>query len=79
MPGVEILSPRLFNEFANRVPGKATDVVEALLADGVVAGVPFSRLDPKAGMDDVLLVAATETTTRDDIAAFAKALKGRTA
>ncbi|MDP2010578.1 MAG: aminomethyl-transferring glycine dehydrogenase subunit GcvPA [Phenylobacterium sp.] len=79
VPGVEILSPRFFNEFAIRVPGKAADVVEALLADGVVAGVPFSRLDPKAGMDDVLLVAATETTTRDDIAAFAKALKGRTA
>ncbi|MBP7649268.1 MAG: aminotransferase class V-fold PLP-dependent enzyme, partial [Phenylobacterium sp.] len=79
VPGVEILSPRFFNEFAIRVPGKAADVVEVLLADGVVAGVPFSRLDPKAGMDDVLLVAATETTTRDDIAAFAKALKGRAA
>ncbi|MBR7621142.1 aminomethyl-transferring glycine dehydrogenase subunit GcvPA [Phenylobacterium sp. 20VBR1] len=79
VPGVEILSPRFFNEFAIRVPGKAAEVVEALLADGVVAGVPFSRLDPKAGMDDVLLVAATETTTRGDIAAFAQALKGRTA
>ena len=33
------------------------------LADGVVAGVPYSRLDPHAGLDDVLLVAATETTT----------------
>ncbi|MDO8380855.1 aminomethyl-transferring glycine dehydrogenase subunit GcvPA [Phenylobacterium sp.] len=77
--GVEILSPRFFNEFAIRVPGRATQIVEDLLADGVVAGVPFSRLDPKAGMDDVLLVAATETTTRDDIAAFAKALHTRTA
>ena len=77
VPGVEILSPRFFNEFAIRVPGKATDLVEALLADDVVAGVPFSRLDPAAGMDDVLLVCATETTTSQDITAFAKALTRR--
>ena len=38
-----------------------------LLADGVVAGVPYSRLDPHAGLDDVLLLAATETTTAEDI------------
>jgi glycine dehydrogenase subunit 1 len=79
VPGVEILSPRVFNEFAIRVPGAAAAVVDALLADGVVAGAPFSRLDPKAGLDDVLLVAATETTTDKDIAAFAQALAGRIA
>ena len=32
-----------------------------MLADGIVAGVPYSRLDPHAGLDDVLLMAATET------------------
>jgi glycine dehydrogenase subunit 1 len=79
VPGVEILTPRFFNELAIRVPGGAAETVEALLADGVVAGVPFSRLDPKAGLDDVLLVCATETTTTEDIAAFAEALKGRAA
>jgi glycine dehydrogenase subunit 1 len=79
VPGVEILTPRFFNELAVRVPGGAAQTVEALLADGVVAGVPFSRLDPKAGLDDVLLVCATETTTTEDIAAFAQALKGRAA
>jgi glycine dehydrogenase subunit 1 len=78
VPGVEILTPRFFNEFAVRVPGGAAQAVEALLGDGIVAGVPFSRLDPKAGLDDVLLVAATETTTDADIAAFAQTLKGRT-
>ena len=77
VPGVEILTPRFFNEFAVRVPNGAAQTVEALLADGVVAGVPFSRLDPKAGLDDVLLVCATETTTSEDIAAFGQALKGR--
>jgi glycine dehydrogenase subunit 1 len=79
VPGVEVLTPRFFNEFAIRLKGDAAKTVEALLADGVVAGVPFSRLDPAAGMDDVLLVAATETTTTQDIQTFAQALAGRTA
>src|SRR5579859_5509724 len=73
---IEILAPRFFNEIAVRVPD-AAGTVEALLADGIVAGVPYSRLDPHAGMDDVLLPACTETTTSQDIAALAAALKGR--
>jgi glycine dehydrogenase subunit 1 len=40
----------------------------------VICGVPFSRLDPKAGMDDVLLAAATETTLPEDITIFARKL-----
>ena len=79
VPGVEVLTPRFFNELAIRVKGGAARTVEALLADDVVAGVPFSRLDPSAGLDDVLLVAATETTSTEDIQAFAQALAGRTA
>jgi glycine dehydrogenase subunit 1 len=79
--GVEVLTPRFFNEIAVRVPphakGGAAGVVEALLADDIVAGVPYSRLAPGAGMDDVLLLAATETTTSEDIAALSAALKGR--
>jgi len=69
-----VLTPRFFNEIAVRTPVAAAALVEACLADGVVAGVPFSRLDPHAGMDDLLLLAATETTTSDDIAALAAAL-----
>ena len=79
VPGVQVLTPRFFNEFAIRLKGDAAAAVDALLADSVVAGVPFSRLDPGAGMDDVLLVAATETTTTQDIQTFAQALAGRTA
>jgi glycine dehydrogenase subunit 1 len=75
--GVEILTPRFFNEIAVRLPGDAARITDALLADGVVAGVPFGRLAPGAGFDDVLLLAATETTTTDDIAALAGALKTR--
>jgi len=74
IPGVEVLTPRFFNEFAVRLPKPAAAVVNALAADGIIAGVPLSRLDPSAGMDDVLLVCATETTTHVDIADFAEAL-----
>jgi glycine dehydrogenase subunit 1 len=35
----------------------------------------MSRLDPKAGMDDVLITCATEMNTDSDIAAYADALK----
>lgn len=77
VPGVEVLTPRFFNEFAIRLPGSAAAMVEALLEDDILAGVPFGRLDPQAGMDDVLLVAATETTTPDHISAFAQALSRR--
>ncbi|MBI1199989.1 MAG: aminomethyl-transferring glycine dehydrogenase subunit GcvPA [Phenylobacterium sp.] len=75
--GLEVLTPRFFNEIAVRTPGPAAALVDALLADGIVAGVPFSRLDPAAGLDDVLLLAATETTTSEDIAALAAALARR--
>ena len=74
IPGVEILTPRFFNEFAVRLPANAAEVVETLAANGVIAGVPFSRLDPAAGLDDVLLVAATETTPDSDIVFFSKVL-----
>ncbi|MET3663772.1 aminomethyl-transferring glycine dehydrogenase subunit GcvPA [Caulobacter sp. 1776] len=74
VPGVQILTPRFFNEFAIRLPKNAADVVETLANNGVIAGVPFSRLDAGAGLDDVLLVAATETTLDVDITFFAKIL-----
>ena len=74
LPGVEVLTPRFFNEFAVRLPKKATEVVEALAEKRILAGVPYGRLAPAAGMDDVLLVAATEITTDADIAALKSAL-----
>ncbi len=74
VPGVEILTPRFFNEFAVRLPRDAAPLVDALAGEDILAGVPVSRLDPRAGMDDVLLVCATETTSRQEITAFANAL-----
>ncbi len=76
VPGVEILTERFFNEIAIRVPTNAAALVETLAGQGILAGVPVSRLSPKGGMDDVLLLCATETTTSSDIAALVAALKG---
>lgn len=73
--GVEVLNNSFFNEITVRLPKNANDVVETLAADGVLAGVPFSRLDPKAGLDDLLILAATEVVTSEDIDALANALR----
>ncbi|WP_127091337.1 aminomethyl-transferring glycine dehydrogenase subunit GcvPA [Aquabacter cavernae] len=75
LDGVAVLNSSFFNEFTIRVPGSAADVVETLAAKGILGGVPYSRLAPEAGLDDLILVAATETTTADDRMAYAAALK----
>jgi glycine dehydrogenase subunit 1 len=73
--GVKVLTRSFFNEFTISVPGKAADVAEKLAAKGVLGGVPFSRLAPEAGLDDLLIVANTEVNTDEDRAAFVAALK----
>lgn len=72
---VEVLNETFFNEFTLRVPGDAAALVEKMAARGVLAGVPVSRLLPRAGLDDLLLVAATEVNTDEDRDAFVAALK----
>jgi glycine dehydrogenase subunit 1 len=67
MPGFEVLTPRFFNEIAVRTPIPAADYVQVMADNNIMAGVPVSRLDPAAGMDDVLLMAVTETTRAVDI------------
>jgi glycine dehydrogenase subunit 1 len=79
IPGIEVLTPRFFNEFALRLPRPAAAVVEALAQRDILGGVPFSRLDPGAGLDDVLLVCATETTTHEDVESLAGALNAEIA
>ena len=75
LDGVDVLTGSFFNEFTLRLPRAAADVVDDLARDGVLAGVPVSRLYPGgAGLDDVLLVAVTETNTDDDMARLAAAL-----
>jgi glycine dehydrogenase subunit 1 len=73
-PGVSVLNEYFFNEFTVRTPRPAVEVVEALAQRGVIGGLPVSRLLPKAGLDDLIVVASTETNSDDDRAAYAKAL-----
>jgi glycine dehydrogenase subunit 1 len=76
IPGVQLLNRTFFNEFALRLPRPAAPVVEALAAKGVLAGVPVSRLYPgEPALADLLLVAATETNTEDEMARFEQGLR----
>jgi glycine dehydrogenase subunit 1 len=66
LPGVEVLNQSFFNEFTVRLSRPAAQVVEELAEQGILAGIPVSRLFPKAGLDDLLLVASTEVNTDED-------------
>ena len=72
--GVSVLNQSFFNEFTVKLPKPAAEIVEALAAKGILAGVPVSRLLPGPGLDDLLLVASTEINTNEDRAAFVAAL-----
>ena len=73
LPGVSLMTPSFFNEFALRLPRPAAPLVDALAARGILAGVPVSRLIPERPND--LLVTATELTTDADIDALDAALR----
>ena len=75
IPGVTVLNRTFFNEFTIRIPGKAADVIEALAKKGILGGVPFSRLEPQAGLNDLIVVASTDVNTDEDRAAYAEALR----
>lgn len=75
LPGVELVTDAFFNEFTLRLPKPASEVVEALAKKDILAGVPASRLYRGKGLDDLLIVAATETNTEADLGAFESALK----
>jgi glycine dehydrogenase subunit 1 len=68
VPGVRLVNRTFFNEFAVRLPQAAAEVVETLAAKGVLAGVPISRFYPdRDELTDLLLLAATEMTTTEDM------------
>jgi glycine dehydrogenase subunit 1 len=75
LPKVRVLNRAFFNEFTVRLAKPAAEVVDALAARGVLGGVPVSRLLPgRADLADLLLVAATETVTADDMDRLVQAL-----
>ncbi len=75
LPGIRLLNRSFFNEFTLELPVPAAAVVERLAGEGILAGVPLSRLEPNdANLVSLLLVAVTELTTEDEVAALAAAL-----
>ena len=76
VPGVEVLNTSFFNEFTIALPKPAAEVVEAMAAKGVIAGLPVSRLKPhRDDLANLAVVAATEVNTEEDRAAYVAALK----
>jgi glycine dehydrogenase subunit 1 len=74
--GVKVITETFFNEFAVTLPGSAAELVERLAAKGILGGVPASRLYPTwPELDTVLLLAATETNSDEEIDALAAALR----
>lgn len=75
IPGVELVTPVFFNEFTLRLPKPAAEAVDGLLESDVMGGVPASRLyGGSAECESLLMVAATETNTEDDISRYAREL-----
>jgi Glycine cleavage system protein P (pyridoxal-binding), N-terminal domain len=75
VPGVQLLNDSFFNEFTLRLPIPAAIAVERMAARGVLGGVPLSRLYPgETAVENLLLVAVTETNTEEDCAALTAAL-----
>jgi len=71
--GVELVNDTFFNEFTLRLSKDADEVVEALADKGILGGVPVSRMT--SDQKKLLLVAATEVVTEDDMKLFEAALK----
>ncbi len=65
--GVSVKNESFFNEFVVELPKSASDVVQTLASENIIAGLALEGND--------LLVAATEMTTDEDIAALVSALK----
>jgi glycine dehydrogenase subunit 1 len=76
IPDVRLLNAAFFNEFALRLPCPAAAIVDALAAKGVLAGIPVSRFYPnRTELAEILLVAATEMVTTEDLDRFGQELK----
>ncbi|MGH6718149.1 MAG: aminomethyl-transferring glycine dehydrogenase subunit GcvPA [Alphaproteobacteria bacterium] len=77
LPGVAVVTDSFFNEFAVRLPRPAIGVVDALADAGILGGVPVARLYPgETALANLMLVAASELTTEDDVNRLTTALAG---
>jgi glycine dehydrogenase subunit 1 len=64
---------KVFGEFVLELPRPAEPVMRSLLPEGILAGLPLGPY--YSGMENCLLVAATETRTREEIDQFGEAMK----
>ncbi len=73
---VEVLNQTFFNEFTVALSKPASAVVDELAGRGILAGVPVSRLYPgEAPLENLLLLAATELNTEDEMDRLVAALE----
>ena len=69
VPGVEVVTPHFFNEFTIRTPKPGAEVIERLRIAASSAACPGAGFGPAMRRLRMLIViAATEVTTPDDIA-----------
>jgi glycine dehydrogenase subunit 1 len=74
--GVRVHGGAFFNEFAVTLPKPAAPVAGALAKKGILAGVPASRFYPTyLELNEVLILAATETVSDADVDALIQGLK----
>ena len=74
--GIKVLSNTFFNEFTVELPMNATEIVETLASNGVIAGVPGPRLWPGVPeAENLLIIAATECVEDGHIDTLAAGLK----
>ncbi len=75
LPGVTLKTDRFFNEFTLDLGRAAAPVVQALADQGIICGLPASRLLPGvAEAENLLIMAVTETATDEDEDALLSAL-----
>jgi glycine dehydrogenase subunit 1 len=73
---VKVVNDSFFNEFTVALPKPAAPVVEALAEKRILGGVPVSRLLPDdKSVENLLLLAATETATDGGMDALVAGLK----
>jgi len=74
-PRVRLLNRTMFNEFTLVLDREARPIVRELAERGILGGVSLGRLYPGVeSLANGLVVAVTETATREDIDAFVAAL-----
>jgi glycine dehydrogenase subunit 1 len=74
--GLKILNDTFFNEFTVKLNKNAADVVEALVEQDVIAGLPVSRMYPdRPELANDLIIAVTETVSEDDMCILVSELK----